>query len=203
MNSRPSHIQFTRLVDWVEDRLLPTERAQVQEHLAACSQCQAELAHVERMVNTMTNDQATDPPPQVLSRALRIFDAKQTLATPTLAQRLVAALRFDSAQLSPSLGLRAGSAGGRQLIFSIGAFDLDVRITPPTADETGWILAGQVLGSDAIVGHVSLQGTRETHEVPLTDPGEFVLPPVASGEYRLVVYMAAQEIVVDSLLVGA
>jgi hypothetical protein len=202
VNFRPSHIPFARFVEWVEDRLLPAERTQLQSHLAVCHQCQAELARVERMIRAMADDKAVDPPPQVVNRALRIFDARRAPAAPTLAQQIIAALRFDSAQLSPALGLRSSAATVRQLIFSVGAFDIEVRITPPTANETEWTLTGQVLGSDVITGQVTLQGAGAAVAAPLVEPGEFILPPVAPGEYRLIVHMTAQELVVESLLVG-
>lgn len=201
MNFRPSHIPFDRLVDWVEARLSVEERNQLQQHLTTCAHCQQELTQVERLFGLMQSDTSVDPPPAVVNRALRIFRPRLTPATaPPLLQRIVAALQFDSLQLSPAVGLRSGAAAPRQLLFSAGDYDLDLRLTP-TEQTAHWTVAGQVLGSDVITGTVALQGPT-SYQTPLVAPGEFLLPAVAVGEYLLVVHLPDQEIAVESFKVG-
>lgn len=206
MNFHPSHLPFSRLIDWVEGRLLPEERDQLQQHLGGCVHCRQEAAWLERLLGIMRSDTAVDPPPAVTARALRIFQprsqAARMPASPPLLQRIVAALQFDSGQLSPALGLRSGSAAPRQLLFSAGDYDLDLRLTP-AENEDRWVLSGQVLGGDAPAGHVVLQGATDTAQTPLAAPGEFVLPPIAAGDYTLVVHLTDYEIAVDSLQVGS
>lgn len=198
MNFRPNHIPFSRLVDWVEKRLTAEEDAQLQHHIDNCSHCQQEVAQLERLIGIMRSDTAIDPPPAVIARALRIFQPRHTPATPSLLQRVVAALQFDSAQFSPALSLRA-VATPRQLLYSAGAYDLDLRLMP---HQGAWLLSGQVLGDDITTGQVVLQGATNTVQAPLAPPGEFVLPLIPAGDYTLVVKLSDYEIAVDTLQVG-
>lgn len=200
MNLYPSHIPFSQLVDWVENDLLAEERALVEQHLAACSICSEELVKVERLLGLMRADQAFAPPPALIRRAVAIFQPRTDSAAPSLLQRLVAALQFDSAQHLPALGLRAASPTPRQLLYSAGDYDLDLRLTP---HDDGWTLSGQVLGHRVPVGHVVVQGELAQVQAPLAAPGEFVLPPIPAGAYTLIVSLRNDEITVESLKVGS
>jgi hypothetical protein len=161
------------------------------------------LAQVERLFGLMQSDTSVDPPPTVVNRALRIFRPRPTPATaPPLLQRIVAALQFDSLQLAPAVGLRSGAAAPRQLLFSAGDYDLDLRLTP--AEQTdGWLFTGQVLGSDTPTGRVTVEGATGVVETSLSLLGEFVLPPITAGNYTLVVQLADAEITVDTIQVGS
>ena len=201
MNFRPSHIPFDRLVDWVEARLTAEERNQLQRHLTDCAHCRQELTQVERLFGLMQSDTSVDPPPAVINRAVRLFRPRQAPVTPPLLQRIVAALQFDSLQLAPATGLRSGAAAPRQLLFSAGDYDLDLRLAP-TEQVERWAVAGQVLGSGSITGNVTLHGPTR-YQASLVAPGEFLLPAVAAGDYTLVVQLPDQEIAVESFKVGA
>lgn len=202
MNFRPSHIPFDRLVDWVEARLSVEERNQLQRHLSDCAHCRQELTQVERLFGLMQSDTSIDPPPAVVNRALRIFRPHQAPTTQPLLQRIVAALQFDSLQLSPAVGLRSGAAAPRQLLFTAGEYDLDLRLTPAENSDQ-WVLSGQVLGSDTPIGQVRIQGATGMAQAPLATPGEFILPPIAPGDYTLVVQLADAEIAIEPLQVGS
>lgn len=202
MNFRPSHIPFDRLVDWVEARLTAEERNQLQRHLTDCAHCRQELTQVERLFGLMQSDTSVDPPPAVINRAVRLFRPRQAEVTPPLLQRIVAALQFDSLQLAPATGLRSGAAAPRQLLFSAGDYDLDLRLTP-TEQTDGWLLTGQVLGSDTPTGRVTVEGATGVVETSLSMLGEFVLPPVTAGNYTLVVQLADAKITVDTIQVGS
>ena len=202
MNFRPSHIPFDRLVDWVEARLTAEERNQLQRHLTDCAHCRQELTQVERLFGLMQSDTSVDPPPAVINRAVRLFRPRQAEVTPPLLQRIVAALQFDSLQLAPATGLRSGAAAPRQLLFSAGDYDLDLRLAP-TEQTDGWLLTGQVLGSDTPTGRVTVEGATGVVETSLSMLGEFVLPPVTAGNYTLVVQLADAKITVDTIQVGS
>lgn len=198
MNFHSSHIPFSRLLAWVEEELAAAERNQVQQHLESCLHCRGEAARLTRMLVLMRTDDAIDPPAAVLSRALKIFRPRPVPAQPSLFQRIVAVLQFDSAQLAPALALRTTSTP-RQLLFTAGAYDLDLRLTPR---KDSWLLSGQLLGDDVDAGEVILQSGSDRVQAPLVTPGEFVLPPIPAGAYRLVVNLPDYEIAVDSLQVG-
>lgn len=202
MNFRPSHIPLSRFVEWVEAQLTAEEQQQLQAHIDGCARCRTELTEIRRLLTIMRNDRTPDPPAAVVARALRIFPRRPAPSAASLLQRIVAALQFDSGQLTPALGLRSGAAAPRQLLFSAGDYDLDLRLTP-AKNEHRWVLSGQVLGGDTLTGQVRLQGAMATAQAPLTAPGEFVLPPIAAGDYTLVVQLPDSEIAVDSLQVGS
>lgn len=202
MNFRPSHIPFDRLVDWVEARLSAEERDQLQRHLTSCAHCRQELTQIERLFGLLQSDTTVDPPPAVINRAVRIFRPRQAEVTPPLLQRIVAALQFDSLQLAPSMGLRSGAGTPRQLLFSAGDYDLDLRLTPVEQTD-GWLFTGQVLGSDTPTGRVTVEGATGVVETSLSMLGEFVLPPITAGNYTLVVQLADAEITVDTIQVGS
>jgi hypothetical protein len=157
------------------------------------------LTQIERLFGLLQSDTTVDPPPAVINRAVRIFRPRQAEVTPPLLQRIVAALQFDSLQLAPAMGLRSGAATPRQLLFSAGDYDLDLRLTP---HQDAWLLSGQILGEEIAAGQVVLQGATAGVQAPLLAPGEFVLPPVPKGDYTLVVQMTDYEIAVDALQVG-
>jgi hypothetical protein len=108
-------------------------------------------------------------------------------------------LRFDSAQRPLAPGLRAGQAAARQLLFSAGERDLDIRLTPAG---TAWMISGQVLGSEAS-GQAELRGDAIQVQAELGDLSEFALPPVPAGRYTLILRLAEAEIEVTDLEVGA
>jgi hypothetical protein len=144
----------------------------------------------------MRTDDSEDPPPHVVSRVLRLFSSRMAQApSPGLLRRVVATLRFDSAQSPLALGVRAGEPAARQLLFSAGAYDLEVRAAPAGR---AWTVAGQVLGPPG-PGTVELRGAAETVQAALTDQCEFRLPPVRAGSYTITVHVSDAEIEVPRL----
>jgi hypothetical protein len=113
-----------------------------------------------------------------------------TESTSSDSQRVVAVLTFDSKQLSPAFGVRAGQSVARQLLFSMGEHDLDLRVAP---DDGAWIVSGQVLG-DCLNGRVDLCGKDVAERAEMNDLCEFSLPPVPPGKYCLRVKISDQEI---------
>ena len=202
MNFHFSHIPFHRLVDQAEQLLAPAEEAQLQQHLATCSRCREELAEIAQVINLMRLDKAVDPPPAVTARALRLFQPRIAEPTRSLLQRIVASLQFDSLHLSPAMGLRASTAAPRQLLFTAGDYDVDLRVTPAAATST-WALSGQVLGGEQVGGHVELQSHATHATAPLSPLNEFVLPSVPAGHYTLVVHLPDREIAIESVELDA
>lgn len=111
-------------------------------------------------------------------------------------RRWVASLQFDSWQATPQLALRSQGAGPRQLLFSIGSHDFDLRVQG-TGQRPGFVqLSGQVLGP-ATLGQVrwrpadgSPLPATAAGEVALDDMGEFIAPALHAGVYLLSVQLA-------------
>ncbi|HWW77137.1 MAG TPA: hypothetical protein VNZ44_17170, partial [Pyrinomonadaceae bacterium] len=150
MRLTPQHIPFARLADMAEGRLTAQESAEAsaeeRAHLAACARCAGEAERLGRLTALMRADASEDAPAEALAGVLRMFRAHAATATaePGLLRRLVAALTFDSTHLQPAFGVRSGQpAPARQLLFSAGDYDVDLRLAPGTE---GWTVSGQVLG---------------------------------------------------------
>jgi anti-sigma factor RsiW len=190
------HIPFDRLADLVEDRLPPADRAQVLAHVTACSRCVADVSWLERTIGLMRTDAAEEPPSYVIDRAVQLFRSRRAAASPL--RHLLAALRFDSGQMQPALGVRAAAAASRQLLFSADVYDLDLRVV---ATGELWAVSGQVLGPGE-GGHVELRGRTGTIETAMSVVREFVLPPVPAGAYTLILHLPEVVVEIPELPVG-
>lgn len=196
MSIPSAHIPFVHLVDLVEGRMPADEQARSQSHLSGCPRCGADYAWLRRVIDLMRTDGSEDAPPHVVARAARLLRPRSE--APLVGVRhWFATLRFDSAQVPSVVGVRAGQPAERQLLFSAGELDLDLRVTPADAQ---WVVSGQVLGQE-VDGHVELAGPGAAR-APLNELSEFKLPPVAAGTYMLTLRSADFEIVIEGLEVG-
>lgn len=134
-----------------------------------------------------------DAPEPVIQRALGLWRAAEA---PVPAQagtvsaglrRLVASLKFDSAERTPlALGLRSAGATTRQLIYFSEGRDIDVRVAAVhAAGGLQWRIAGQVLGPDA-TGMVELRSGGQTRTASWSELGEFSFGGVTAGRVALV-----------------
>jgi len=193
------HIPFDRLVDLAEGRLSPDEQARVRAHTSACSRCAPQLAWLERVIRLMRTSDYEDPPPGLADDIAREFDAYSATAPASLRERITAVLQFDSAQLPFAMGRRSGSSVERQLLFSAGRLDLEVRIRQA---DSQWEVSGQVLNVD-VQGLVELRSPSGEVRAELNEMGEFLLTPVPAGRYSLVLRLAIEEIEIPDLTIGA
>jgi anti-sigma factor RsiW len=193
MKLMSQHIPFAKLTDLAEGSLLAAERDASLAHLNACKRCSAQLERVEQVVNLMRADQMEDAPRDVLAQAVGIFQRRETSKAQSIVKRVLAALNFDSASLTPAYGVRSGQTSTRQLLYSTGENDLDLRVTP---GEEAWIVSGQVLGREECAGgEVSLESAAgSAAETRLNELCEFTLPPVAEGSYTLRLRLSDLEI---------
>ena len=194
-----SHIPYAQLVDWVEGRLPAAQQATLATHLETCARCRDEAARIERVVAIMRADASQDAPPAVIARAVHLFRTKAVDPAPSLVQRLVAALRFESTPLTPAFGLRSAGSSERQMIYTVGDYDIDLRIAPSAA---GWLLSGQVLGPGAETGAALLSGGDAMLRTGVGEDAAFAFPPASAGEYSLTLTLGEIELVVEALRMG-
>lgn len=199
MNLTFQHLTFEKLTDLAEGRSLADERAEAESHLFSCQRCSAQLSRMEQAINLMRADEAEDAPRGVLASVVGLFQSRAAEREPSLVRRVLAALSFDSTQLSPAYGVRSGQATARQMLYSAGDNDLDVRVTP---SGEAWAVSGQVLGECA-GGSVELKGASVEIAAELNGSCEFMLPPVPAGSYALRLRMNDMEIEVPDLQLGA
>ena len=202
LNSHP--VTFARLADLVEGRLTADERGEVQAHVGACARCSAQVAQLEAVTGLMRTDASVDAPRDVLAAAVSLFASRREAdaagRSPSVVRRLLATLTFDSARVAPAFGVRSGHGAdaARQLIFSAGASDIDLRLARVAE---GWAVSGQVLGECA-GGSVEIEGAGETaarFEVALSELCEFSLPPVSDGSYKLLLRLPGAEVQIPEL----
>lgn len=194
-----NHLPLERLADLAEGRLPADDRAHALSHLSDCRRCSAKLSSLEKVVALMRTDEGEDAPAAVLAGAVSLFRRRAAAAEPSLARRLVAALTFDSLSMTPAYGVRSGAGAARQLLFSAGENDVDLRVSA-SGDE--WVVSGQLLGRDCAGGRVELEGSSGKAGVSLDAQCEFTLPPVPAGVYNLTLSFAGVEVVVPEVELG-
>jgi hypothetical protein len=204
------------LVDLAEGLLSPDDERTLRAQVAAHPQRAAELARLEALIALMRQDTTDDAPDHVISQAQRIFQPAPPVSGVSSPQQglidagaaalrqVIAVLQFDSFRAPQAFGVRQSGIGSevRQVLYNADPYDLDLRIAP---HDGNWQISGQVLGADdedTIVGTVELSSTTPPTSVPCNDFGEFVLPPVPAGVYRLTVRLPDRAITIEALEVG-
>lgn len=133
-----------------------------------------------------------DAPEALIQRTLALFEAAPRPAggaDRALLPRLVAALRFDSAGASPlAFGRRSGGNDMRQLLYALPDCDVDLRVVPEA--DGRFSLSGQLLGPASqglVVAQAAAPGGDAVGSVSaaLNELGEFRLPPLPAGAWRL------------------
>lgn len=180
-----------------EGRLPASTRLAALEHLAGCVRCTGIVRRLERVVALLRADALEDAPVALQTRAALLLRAAAPVR-PNLRRRVLAALRFDSAQRPLAMGARAGQVAPRQLLFLAEGRQLDLRIAP---EGTLWSLAGQVLGPDE-PGDITLEGPGARWTAPLNGLGEFSLPTIPLGSYMLSLHLADLDIEIPNVTVG-
>jgi anti-sigma factor RsiW len=193
------HLPYEKLADMADDRLPADQSTAAQAHISGCSRCSTQLARVKQTINLMRTDDAEDAPRYAMASVLNLFRTRAAASEPSLVQRVLAALSFDSLQSSPAYGVRSGQAAARQMLYSAGENDLDLRVQP--SGET-WIVSGQVLG-ECTGGKIRLEGTAAEASVELNELCEFTLPAVPPGSYTLRLRLNEVEVEVPEFRLGA
>lgn len=181
MSIKAFHVPLDQLFDLVERRVHPDEQARVSRHITECSRCGSDAAWFKHTISVMRTDQGEDAPYYAVERAVLQFRVRAREEAPGLRQRVVAALRFDSAQLPLAFGVRAVETPPRQLVFGLGNHSLDLRLEPVGGM---WKVVGQVFGPGC-GAMVELEGPAGTVQEEMNGVCEFVLPPVPPGTYTL------------------
>ena len=202
MNKSSTHISFETLLDLADQRLTPN--GETAAHLSDCARCADEMRRVQGLVQLMREDRSVDAPRDVLAYAVNIFEERKLKfalrrAEPrsSFVKRIVAALSFDSFDRAPAFGVRSGPGVARQLLYSAGDHDVELRIHKQENDR--WAVAGQVLGEHCAGGEVILQGEDVTESTLLNEQCEFALPAVPRGIYKLVVKLGDIEVELSEL----
>ena len=196
MDRSSKHLEFETLLDIADERL--TRDSDQSAHLEDCAACADELHRVENLLAVMKDDQSVDAPRDVLAYAVNLFARREQKRS--LVERIVAALSFDSFDSAPAFGVRSSASTARQLIYTAGENDIDLRIAED--ENNRWVVAGQILGEHCAGGEISLHGYEVSTSAYLSEQCEFALPAVPAGNYELVVRLANVEVEVPRLEIG-
>lgn len=198
MHNTQNHIPFSLIVDIAEGRTSPDAGARA--HLDACPTCSSDLRWMSRTLAALQAEAAEEPPARAVADVKALFRARRPQRAPR-ASPLAAMLRFDSARARPAFALRAGASAERQLLFSAGPYDIDLRIAP-AGDR--WVVSGQLLGNildDR--GHVEILSHADSDRAELSPESEFVLRPLRAGTYSLTISFAHGAAVTCNVELGA
>lgn len=181
------------LLDWLEGRLSDEEAQVVAREVEAGGEAlQAEVAWLQRFHQARQSVRLASPPPSVrenLKERFRVMIAERR--PPSLLQRFLATLTFDSHAGVASAGTRSASVQGleRQLIFTTSAAEVALNLQPRPHDHLLHI-AGQLFMDAIADGPFSVQLLDATTEVALTatdDLGEFTFTAIPAGDYELII----------------
>ena len=129
-----------------------------------------------------------DVPLWATERALSLWRTPSSSSSliPALLRQVQAVLTFDSWHAPVGVALRSRGMAPRQLLFSVGSHDIDLRVVSQAGDETASEICGQVLGPATSGGAVWLTlapGTvagsadaSSSAETEFNESGEFVIP---------------------------
>lgn len=198
------HIPFETLADLAEKLVLddgvPENRAETSVHLSTCGDCATSLQRLRQTISLMKSDREPDAPRDLLGYALNLFDRQPKGNAGSVLRRLVAALTFDSENnLTPAFGVRSGTSGSRQLLYSAAGYDVELRLS---RQEDKWILAGQVLSEGCEGAQVSLTSTAasdESRAETLSDLCEFNFSSVPPGNYKLDLRLSDLEVEIPEI----
>jgi hypothetical protein len=192
-----NHIATEDLLEYAEGRLETAAAARVRGHLeAGCERCARELALWQRSLVALQADRQPGPPEWVVRRAVTL--GLQLEPTPTLWQRVVANLAFDS-RLQPALaGARDLNVASFQLLYEAEGTDVDLFCEPAP---TGWQLTGQALPAEGAGGSwtVLTRGPEGEREVAADSLGIFRLEVLSPGTYELTLRGGEREIVLENV----
>ena len=147
----------------------------------------------------MRSDDVESAPADVIKFAKDAFRSRKVVHEPSLIARVLASLTFDSLTAKPAFGLRSGASAGRQLVYSTETADIDLRVSPQSAE---WEIAGQILGSSQSGGTVNLESDSFSASADLNELAEFGFQSVPSGIYQVFVHLPELVIEIPPLQLG-
>lgn len=200
-NMEQKRLTFTRLADWIDGRLSPTEAASVAAQLAvADAETQAAAAWLQQFRALRQTVQLISPPAG-LQAELRAQFANRA---DNPFRQFIAALSFDSYTETAVAGIRsAAQEASRQFIYTTDT--ADVVLTIQAAQPTPVLmLGGQIFpNSDETTETVAVQLVQQHQEQAIAvcnELGEFFFPAINPGAYDIICSSAAFELILPRVL---
>jgi len=196
--------QFSELLDWLEGRLPSEQALVVAERLqAADAATQADLDWLRLFLQARHSVQFASPPPRVRETLRQRFAAyAEARQPPSLFQRWLATLKFDSHAQPAIAGIRSVTDQGqrRQLVYTTEAAEIALTVHSILPDKN-FMVMGQIFPiGDTSTNAFSIQLLHDAVEVALTatdELGEFTFAKLPAGEYEIVVSAGEYEVVIS------
>ena len=196
---------FEQLIDWFEGRLSEEEARLVAAQVEAAGEAvQADVAWLRRFHQASQTIVLAEPPAAVSERLERRFAAyARHRRRPSLWQRLVASLSFDShAELAAGIRTVTAPENQRQLVYATDLATVVLTLQRRSHDRR-FDLLGQVLPTHEreadLVRVLLLRGKDEFDSTITDDLGEFTLTALPADVYDLVLSSDQYEITISSL----
>lgn len=198
MNQETLHIQFEKITDLIIGTLSERETAEINEHLAACSDCSKLKTRVGDAIFAMQTDKLEEVPTHILERTFDLLNEKRMdVAIPeklSLRKKIIAV--FTDEGLTPVFGLRSNQTENSKR-FWLQAEDAEIDLRLDKSGET-WKVSGQILGNFT-EGKVVLQSNDNMFITTLNELCEFSFSEVPIGNYRLFLNFEQTEIEIPSI----
>lgn len=185
-------ISMETICDWLEGRLDADEAALVNTRVEHDRELAARVDKMRRLIEHLPLPRS-DPPPDLRARLEALFDERGSESGAF--DRYSAELVSDSRNNGRSApGMRGGGSEGdaRHLLFSCQILDVSITLRRHPEEHDRTDLKGELLvpaGLDAGMCSVELADESGQTRLAETDPsGEFRIPALSEGEYRLTVH---------------
>lgn len=207
MNNDSPHIEFDQMTDLATGYLPLLEAGSAREHIDRCNACGLQYSRLEKLIGVMREDASEDAPARAITSVFRVYDdflnarSPREKQRPSIVERIKAALRLDSAGLSPLYGMRSvGTSAEQQMLYTAGEIDFDIRIAP--TDGGYWSLSGQVFDtiSGGEIDLVDSEGKKTT--TILDENLYFSFPSTSAGVYKLILRSATIEVEIPDIRLG-
>jgi hypothetical protein len=195
-------IPFETLADLVDGCLSESEAAEVRRRLFdADPPTQADLAWLQALA-AFRRAMPLEAPPERVREALRAYFRRwaEGRRQPSLFQRLVAQLTFDS-RLQPALaGVRSGPPEPGQLLYTTNQMDIELHLLPAGPGRVR--ILGQALPRDPDLDMADctvqlLDGEQELGLTNTNELGEFAFEVIAGSDYTLILLSEEGEITLE------
>jgi hypothetical protein len=155
---------------------------------------------LKRIVHLMHTDDSADAPADAVQWSKNLFRARAAEPKQSLVQKIAAVLQIDLAPQKAVFGERSASSGAvRQMLFTAGEAQIDLRIAP---EDKGFKVAGQVLGEDFAGAQAKLFNESKNFSAKFNELSEFSFEKIAKGKYTLSLIFKDKEILVENIEIG-
>ena len=198
---------FERLMDHLDQTLDSASSDAVAAHLVSgCAQCASDQAWYESVKRVVAADDSIEPPPWVLKRAFKVFDAPRSRSGLTARLGAVlATLVYDSLSEPVLAGARATEWSDHQLLYRADDFNIDLLVE---ASGRQMKLRGQILREgeslfESTAG-IALDLFRDgalVQSARTNEVGEFIISAIDLGRYDLRIETGEVSITVAGLAI--